>query len=44
VGAISEEAKAFYLALGFDPSPIEPMTLMITLADIDAALSGNDAQ
>jgi GNAT superfamily N-acetyltransferase len=34
VHAISEQAKAFYLALGFDPSPGEPMTLMITLADI----------
>ncbi len=38
VHAISEEAKAFYLALGFDPSPQEPMTLMITLADIRALL------
>jgi GNAT superfamily N-acetyltransferase len=37
VHAISEEAKAFYLALGFDPSPIEPMTLMVTLADIREA-------
>ena len=34
VHAISEQAKAFYLALGFDPSPAEPMTLMVTLADI----------
>jgi GNAT superfamily N-acetyltransferase len=34
VHAISEPAKAFYQALGFDPSPSEPMTLMITLADI----------
>jgi GNAT superfamily N-acetyltransferase len=34
VHAISEEAKAFYIALGFDPSPAEPMTLMVTLADI----------
>ena len=34
VHAISEEAKAFYLALGFDPSPIDPMTLMITLSDV----------
>lgn len=36
VHAISEEAKAFYLKLGFDPSPIEPMTLMVRLADIRA--------
>ena len=34
VHAISDQAKAFYLALGFDPSPTEPMTLMVTLADI----------
>jgi GNAT superfamily N-acetyltransferase len=34
VPAISEEAKAFYTALGFDPSPLEPMTLMVTLGDI----------
>lgn len=32
--AISEGAKAFYLALGFAQSPLEPMTLMVTLADI----------
>jgi hypothetical protein len=34
VHTISEQAKAFYLALGFDPSPGEPMTLMVTLADM----------
>ena len=34
VHAISDDAKAFYLALGFEPSPIEPMTLMVTLADM----------
>jgi GNAT superfamily N-acetyltransferase len=39
VQAISEEAKKFYLALGFDPSPREPMTLMVTLTDVRAALS-----
>jgi GNAT superfamily N-acetyltransferase len=39
VHAISEEAKNFYVALGFDPSPREPMTLMVTLSDIRAALS-----
>jgi GNAT superfamily N-acetyltransferase len=38
VHAISEEAKAFYVALGFDPSPLEPMTLMVTLADLRGAL------
>jgi GNAT superfamily N-acetyltransferase len=39
VQAISEQAKAFYQALGFDPSPREPMMLMVTLSDIRAVLS-----
>jgi GNAT superfamily N-acetyltransferase len=39
VHAISENAKSFYLALGFDPSPREPMTLMVTLSDVRAVLS-----
>ena len=34
VHAISEQAKAFYQALGFEPSAAEPMTLMVTLGDI----------
>ena len=34
VHAISDQAKAFYLALGFDPSPSDPLTLMVTLGDI----------
>ena len=38
VHAISEEAKSFYVKLGFDPSPREPMTLMVTLADVRAVL------
>jgi GNAT superfamily N-acetyltransferase len=38
VHAISEEAKAFYLQLGLDVSPIEPMTLMTTVANLRAAL------
>jgi GNAT superfamily N-acetyltransferase len=33
VHAISEEAKSFYEKHGFRPSPIEPMTLMITIAE-----------
>jgi GNAT superfamily N-acetyltransferase len=39
VHAISEEAKAFYVRLGLDPSPLEPMTLMTTLADLKATLA-----
>ena len=38
VHAISEEAKRFYLALGFDPSPGNPLMLMVTLADIRSFL------
>jgi GNAT superfamily N-acetyltransferase len=38
VHAISEEARSFYLALGFDPCPREPMTLVATLSDIRASL------
>ncbi len=38
VHALSEDAKAFYLAVGFEVSPLQPMTLMATLADIEAAL------
>lgn len=35
--ARSTEAKAFYLRLGLDPSPLEPMTLMVTLTDLKAS-------
>ena len=38
VHAISDEAKAFYLALGLAESPLEPMTLMVTLADLRVTL------
>jgi hypothetical protein len=34
VHAISEQAKAFYQAIGFDPSPAEPMTFMVTLTAV----------
>ncbi|QXP90557.1 GNAT family N-acetyltransferase [Methylococcus capsulatus] len=40
VHAISEDAKAFYQALGFDPSPVDAMTLLVTLSDLRAALPG----
>ena len=38
VHAIDDDAKAFYQRLGFDVSPLHPMTLMITLADLRASL------
>jgi GNAT superfamily N-acetyltransferase len=34
VHAISEQARAFYVALGLDASPLDPMILMATLADL----------
>ena len=40
VHAISDQARAFYEAVGFDPSPLDPMTLMVTLADLRDALGG----
>jgi GNAT superfamily N-acetyltransferase len=39
VHAISEEARKFCLALGFDPCPHEPMMLVVTLSDVRATLS-----
>ena len=38
VHAISEEAKRFYGRHGFVESPVDPMTLMITVADAERAL------
>lgn len=38
VHAISDDARAFYLAVGFTPSPVDPMTLMVTLSDLNEAL------
>jgi len=38
VHAISEEAKRFYERHGFVESPVDPMTLMITVADAERAL------
>lgn len=38
VHALSEVAKAFYLRLGLEVSPLEPMTLMTTVTDLRAAL------
>ncbi len=40
VHAISEDAKRFYERCGFRPSPLDPMTLMITMRDAQQALIG----
>jgi predicted N-acetyltransferase YhbS len=36
--ALSPEAKAFYERVGFESSPLDTMTLMITLNDLKASL------
>ena len=38
VHAISDAARRFYIALGFDSCPAEAMALVVTLRDIRAAL------
>jgi GNAT superfamily N-acetyltransferase len=40
VHAISEEARRFYVGLGFDPCPSEAMTLVVALLDLRAVLAG----
>ncbi len=37
VHALDRSAKAFYERLGFDPSPLDDMTLTITLGDLQAS-------
>lgn len=41
VHALSVEAKAFYERVGFEASPLDPMMLMMTLADLKACLFPN---
>ena len=38
VHALSDKARAFYEHVGFDPSPLDPMTLMATIADLREGL------
>lgn len=40
VHALSPEARDFYQAMGLDPSPLDPMTLMVTVADLKRAVAG----
>ena len=44
VHAISERAQEFYEDCGFIPSPMDPMTLMITVAEAVKAFVGKDAR
>lgn len=39
VHAISPSARAFYLQLGLEPSPLDAMTLMTTVADLRAVMA-----
>ena len=36
--AMSDEAKRFYLHHSFAESPVDPMTMMVLLADVERAL------
>lgn len=38
VHALSDSARGFYVRAGFTPSPLDPMTLMATIADLRAGL------
>ncbi|HMH66816.1 MAG TPA: GNAT family N-acetyltransferase [Pinirhizobacter sp.] len=38
VHALSEEAKSFYERVGFEPSPLDSMVLMVTLSDLKASV------
>ncbi|TLJ04695.1 GNAT family N-acetyltransferase [Escherichia sp. E4385] len=38
VHALSDQAREFYLRVGFEPSPVDSMILMATLADLQACL------
>lgn len=40
--AVSEDAKRFYQRCGFQPSPLDPLTLMITMRDAHRALVGEN--
>jgi GNAT superfamily N-acetyltransferase len=44
VHAISEAAKQFYAKWGFIPSPVDPMTLMITVAEAVKTLSAESTR
>jgi GNAT superfamily N-acetyltransferase len=40
--AITDQAKQFYLSRGFVPSPLQPMTLMMTLETVRSILAEGD--
>lgn len=40
VHAVNEAARRFYLHFGFEPSPLDDLTLMLLMKDLRAALQG----
>lgn len=40
VHALNDDAKNFYLTLGFQPSPLDPMSLVVPMAAIERVLDG----
>lgn len=38
VHALNDRAKAFYVAAGFDPSPVDPMVLILRIKEINALI------
>lgn len=42
VHALDTDARAFYLHHGLEPSPTDPLHLMILTKDIEAAIRAND--
>lgn len=38
VHALHDRAKAFYVAAGFEPSPVDPMVLILRIKDINALI------
>jgi GNAT superfamily N-acetyltransferase len=40
--AMTDDAKRFYLRHGFAESPVDPMTMMIPLADVERTLAGEE--
>jgi hypothetical protein len=39
VHALSEDTKNFYLGLGLEVSPLDPMVLMVRMADLRGGLA-----
>lgn len=42
VHALHDQAKQFYLSRGFVQSPLQPMTLMMTMATVQTILTETD--